>query len=86
MIENFSPGDRVVCILNNRASLTVGKEYVIQSEDPYHDPESDYIDVVADNGELISYRRERFMSLSRFRDLKINQVNNHIKKTQDDNS
>lgn len=84
MGKTFRPGDRVVCILNNRASLTVGNEYVVQKS--YDDFEDNYIDIISDSGDLVYYRKERFMSLAEFRDLKIRQVNNHIKKSQDDNS
>ena len=92
MGKTFRPGDRVVCILNNRASLTVGNEYVVQkSYDDFDDmitffEDTGHIDIISDSGDLVSYRKERFMSLAEFRDLKIRQVNNHIKKSQDDNS
>lgn len=84
MGKTFRPGDRVVCILNNRASLTVGNEYVVQKS--YVDFEANYIDIISDSGDVVSYRKERFMPLAEFRDLKLRQVNNHIKNCQDDNS
>lgn len=88
MGHTFSPGERIVCILNNRASLTVGREYVVQkssfaSLDMGASMHDSYVDVVSDAGELMSYSVERFMPLSDFRSLKISQLN---KDAEDDNN
>ena len=61
--------EKIICILNNRASLTVGKEYeVIESNN------RSYYVVINDNGEETSYTKERFIDKSEFRGHKLNQI------------
>lgn len=73
MEEKFYKGEVVICILNNRATLTVGKEYTIQSIDDYGDKEK-WILVKNDYGELTSYHYTRFISKGDFRKYKINDI------------
>ena len=65
----FAEGQIVICILNNRGSLTIGKQYKILSN------YANEIVVENDDGERIMYTKRRFMSLNRFRDIKIKQIN-----------
>jgi hypothetical protein len=67
--NNFKNGESVVCILNNRASLTVGKEYVIVSE-----PYNRYVEVVNDEGEWADYDYSRFLPKSEWRKFKIDLI------------
>lgn len=70
--------EKIVCILNNRASLTVGKEYeVIRVGKEYEVISSNYDDfynVVNDNGDEVEYTKERFINKSEFRGHKLNQI------------
>jgi hypothetical protein len=62
--------EKIICILNNRASLTVGKEYeVISSNDGIS-----YFIVINDNGDEVEYTKERFINKSEFRGHKLNQI------------
>lgn len=62
--------EKIICILNNRASLTVGKEYEVISS---NDGISYYI-VINDNGDEVEYTKERFINKSEFRGHKLNQI------------
>lgn len=79
-MAEINKGDRVVCILNNRASLTVGKEYEVLNVSGTH-----HVDVRNDHGEWITYTSKRFMPVSDFRGHKIKHIQNHINQS-DDNS
>lgn len=67
MTEDFSKGDVVVCLLNNRASLTIGKEYIVQNFD-------DGISVINDDGSEYEYHASRFATKSFLRDHIINDI------------
>lgn len=70
LTENkFKKGETVICILNNRASLTVGKEYVIES-----DPWGRFIEVINDNSEWIDYDYSRFLPKSEWRNFTIDLI------------
>lgn len=75
MIETkFKKGDTVVCIINSRAFLTVGKEYLINGViDDYGE---NHIDLIINNDKNIEeyYRHDRFMTKSEFRDITIKQI------------
>lgn len=68
-MTKFTKGEIVVCILNNRATLTVGKEYDVISCDRYGN-----VEVLNDYGEHCTYTSERFISKSNFRNLKLNLI------------
>lgn len=61
--------EKIVCILNNRASLTVGKEYEVISSNG-----RSYIVVINDNGDEVEYTKERFIDKSKFRGHKLDQI------------
>lgn len=61
--------EKIICILNNRASLTVGKEYEVISSNY-----DDCYNVVNDNGDEVEYTKERFINKSEFRGHKLNQI------------
>jgi len=84
-MHKFEPGDRIVCILNNRATLTVGKEYVVLKDD-YDDGDGLDVFVTNDAGDDTWYTSERFIPLDRLRDLKLRQLAKITKETEDDNS
>lgn len=67
-IKNFIVGESVICLLNNRASLTVGKLYQIKGVD------SDTINIVNDEGYDYYYDFDRFMLISEFRQHNIDQI------------
>jgi hypothetical protein len=85
IMPKFNHGDRIVCILNNRASLTVGKEYVVLKDD-YDDGDDLEILIINDAGHDTWYSSERFVSSQHFRDLKLRQLQIITKETEDDNS
>lgn len=65
---NFKRGDKVIALYNHAYSITVGKEYEIQSyEPPYRDPTSPsgfiwpaYVIVTGDDGEPLHCHASRF--------------------------
>jgi hypothetical protein len=77
----FVPGEFVVCIINSRANLTIGKEYEILDVYPYPSYESssikkiDYTLVIGnDLGEPVWYDHMRFIPKSEFRKHIINEI------------
>jgi hypothetical protein len=68
MIKEFKKGDKVICVLNNRASLTIGKEYEIVAID------YDKISVTNDYYSECNYDPSRFILISTYRDYTINQI------------
>ncbi len=68
----FTEGQSVICIINSRATLTVGKEYTIENVNDY----DDYIDldIRNDEGEIYSYSHIRFIDKNEFRQYTINQI------------
>ena len=73
----FKEGQIVICIINSRATLTIGKEYKIKGmmiDEDYRD--EDYMDLVIDNDDNIEYwyDSERFMTKDEFRDITLNQI------------
>lgn len=82
--EKYVKGETVVCIINSRASLTVGKEYKII--DVYENSSTDIQAVYSkyenectlviqnDNGETNWYDNMRFTPQSQFRKLIINDI------------
>jgi GDP-D-mannose dehydratase len=79
--NGFGIDDIVICILNNRASLTVGKEYVIRGiyANVYmikknQIDENFQLDVQNDDGYMQDYHNSRFMLKSKFREIIIKQI------------
>lgn len=68
MARNFSEGEYVICILNNRATLTVGKEYLIRSIN------GEYVTVENDVKIQYVYINKRFINKNEFRKYKINEI------------
>ncbi len=70
--------EKVICILNNRASLTIGKEYdVLNSNLRSYNKKLALVVVITiinDNGEEMEYTKERFINKSEFRGHKLNQI------------
>lgn len=66
-MAKFEKGEIVVCILNNRSTLTVGKEYKVTHCDYY-------VEVINDYGEPCGYTTERFVAKNTFRNLKLAQI------------
>lgn len=71
-MNKFKEGQIVVCILNNRATLTVGKEYIIIGT--YGNDEYEEIGVENDDGYTTYYTNSRFIDKSEFRNHIINEV------------
>jgi hypothetical protein len=67
--KGFRVGQPIICVLNNRATLTIGKEYTIISLEPYnYDSESDlWITVKNDSNWNQSYHYSRFIDKNEFR-------------------
>ena len=63
--QKFKEGDIVICIINSRATLTIGKEYKVKRL--YVD--DDYTDLILDNdkGEETWYDSMRFIPKDEFR-------------------
>lgn len=72
--NGYKVGEYVMCKLNNRSTLTVGKEYKI--EDMYIDNSSKdlYLYIINDSGSENHYIYKRFMSKSEDRHHKINEL------------
>lgn len=66
--NNFKEGESVICILNNRASLTVGKEYTIS------ETYNIWIEVLNDENLHIEYHFSRFLPKSEWRNFTIDQI------------
>ena len=65
----FIKGERVICIINSRANLTVGKEYVVLRVKRWN------VVIKNDCGDEIDYELQRFISLDEFRRIKLKQLN-----------
>jgi hypothetical protein len=69
---SFRKGETVVCVINSRASLTVGKEYLVKNV--YSDDGISDLVLDNDNGHEYWYDSFRFISKSDFREFKINEI------------
>ena len=86
--KGFMVGEKVICVLNNRANLTVGNEYTIESievqdDDDFGDgagyknelmPRNFWIVVKNDFKQSQSYTFKRFMDKNQFRKYTIDQI------------
>ena len=70
MMNKFQKGEIVVCIINSRASLTVGKEYTVYGQDDRYDE----VLILNDNGYKSHYNDMRFISKTEFREYIIEQI------------
>lgn len=70
--QKYPKGSMVVCVLNNRATLTVGKEYLVEGVEVY----SDEVSLWIKNDDQVHYEYEayRFIPKSEFREHFINQI------------
>jgi len=75
--QGFKVNDYVVCVLNNRSSLTVGKEYKILEIYIINDTDFE-ITVTNDAGFNQEYHYSRFLLKSQFRELILNQIEKTI--------
>ena len=66
-------GEKVICLLNNRSNLTVGKQYDVLYD--VHEG-NDWITVINDQGYEFDYNIDRFMSKEKMR---IQKINNALK-------
>jgi hypothetical protein len=81
---NYKPGDIVVCIINSRATLTVGKEYEVKevyghTSTDIHEVWEKYTNettlvIKNDFGEVNYYDHMRFVPKSDFRQHIINDI------------
>lgn len=74
----FIKGERVICIINSRANLTVGKEYVVLRVTRWNGTGlTGMYEMVIKNdcGDEIDYEPQRFISLDEFRRIKLKQLN-----------
>lgn len=71
-IKNLNIGDKVVCIIDSKASLKVGKEYTVKSI--YDDDFGNDISVINESGELKYYSIFRFVTKSKFREYLIDDI------------
>jgi len=73
--KGFYVGEGVICILNNRSSLSVGKEYIIDSFEFYGTGDDVFwICVKNDMGGIHAYHFSRFMSKGDFRKYLIDDI------------
>lgn len=72
--SQYQKGAAVVCVLNNRATLTIGKEYIVEDVEIY----SDEVTLWLKNDDNIHYSYEayRFLPKSNFRQYTIDQILN----------
>ena len=70
--ERFKKGDTVICIINSRATLTVGKEYLIR--EVYIDDGMIDLILLNDDGIEYWYDQMRFIPKNEFRDHVINDI------------
>ena len=70
--ERFKKGDTVICIINSRATLTVGKEYLIR--EVYIDDGMMDLILLNDDGVEYWYDQMRFIPKNEFRDHVINDI------------
>jgi nicotinamide riboside kinase len=70
--ERFKKGDTVICIINSRATLTVGKEYLIR--EVYIDDGVMDLILLNDDGVEYWYDQMRFIPKNEFRDHVINDI------------
>jgi hypothetical protein len=69
--HKFTVGEEVVCVLNFRTSLEIGKIYIVKS---IYDQYGEY-NITVDNGDWEqSYEATRFIPRSEFRDHLISQL------------
>jgi hypothetical protein len=70
----YSIGESVVCVINSRASLTIGKEYLI--ENLYEDKKSNILDIFIknDDDKKEYYSSFRFISKDKFREHILNEI------------
>ncbi len=71
--KGFIVGEKVICILNNRSSLSVGKEYSIDSIS-VEDEENFWISVKNDGDFYQSYHYTRFIDKNDFRKYLIDDI------------
>ncbi len=70
--ELYQKGTVVICILNNRATLTIGAEYTISHVEKWKNTFT--IGLNNDNGYYQDYEAYRFVPKSEFRHHLINQI------------
>jgi len=75
----FRVGQKVICILNNRASLTVGKEYTVEAIDVFNDDFDNtntdfWLIIKNDNKSEYAYHPTRFLDKSEFRKYLIHDI------------
>ena len=75
-IENFKIGDKVVCVINSKASLKIGKEYTVKGI--YNDIVGRDICVINDSEVVQYYSISRFVSKSKFREYIIDNLDSNI--------
>lgn len=71
-IEKLKIGDKVVCIINSKASLKIGKEYIVEGF--YNDDLGQDISVFNEKEELRFYSILRFVTKSKYRDYVIDDL------------
>jgi hypothetical protein len=74
--EQFVVGEEVICILNNRASLTVGRAYkIIELSDAQKNScRPEWVSVKNDLGYQEDYHHTRFINKNEFRNYSIEQI------------
>jgi hypothetical protein len=75
-IENLKIGDKLVCIINSKASLKIGKEYTVKSI--HNDIVGLDICIINDSGVFQYYSISRFVSKSKFREYIIDNLDSNI--------
>jgi hypothetical protein len=66
--NNFKEGELIICILNNRANLTVGKEYLVSYSG------GSWVEVTNDENDEQEYHFSRFLPKSEWRNFTIDQI------------
>ncbi len=78
-IKNLNKGESVICILNTNTCLKIGKEYVVEGF--YDDDLGEDIIIKNDKGEIRYYSIFRFVTKSKYRDFKIEEINTNLSIT-----
>ena len=71
-VKNLKIGDKVVCIINSKVSLKIGKDYIVNNF--YDDDLGQDISVINEKGESKFYSMFRFTTKSKFREYLIDDL------------
>jgi hypothetical protein len=72
LVSKLKVGDKIVCV-SESIRLTTGKTYTVFSQ-PYIHEQNHQIPVIDDSGTRFDYTRERFITLTEYRNRKLSEI------------